>query len=139
MTDEAFDGGRTPDARGAVRHLMVRSVARISPDATLLDVAQKLGAIGAGVLVVGTNRHASSVISEVDITRAIGAGRDPAQLRAGDIAGVDDIVWCSPDDTLREATRKMAEAGVRHLVVRGPDDEPVGIVSARDLLYAYAR
>jgi CBS domain-containing protein len=121
-----------------VSSVMTRTIARITPAATLLEVARKLAAVEVGALVVGTVDHAEAIISERDVTNAIGRGGDPSELRAADMAN-DALLWCDPDASIDEATRIMADNAVRHLLVRGGEGEPAGIVSARDLLYAYAR
>jgi CBS domain-containing protein len=113
---------------------MTRAVARISPDANLFEVAEKLAAVEVGALAVGTVDDITGIVSERDVTRALGLGEDPYQLRAGDIAS-ESLVWCQTSATVAEAARLMSEYGVRHLLVR--DDELRGIVSARDLLHAY--
>ncbi len=49
-----------------------------------------------------------------------------------------DIVRCSPETTVREAARLLAERRIGALPVLG-GDEVVGIFSERDLLYCVAR
>jgi CBS domain-containing protein len=121
-------GPQTP-----VHTLMTRAVARISPDAHLQEVAQKLAAVEAGALAVGTMEAIVGIVSERDVTRAYGRSDDPAGLRAGDIASAQ-LIWCQPQATAAEAARTMSEKGIRHLLVG--DGELQGIVSARDLLDA---
>jgi CBS domain-containing protein len=120
--------------QAAVELLMTRTVARISPSANLFEVAEKLAAVEVGALVVGTVDEVTGIVSERDVTHALGLGEDPYQQHAEDIAS-HNLVWCDIGATVAEASRLMCEYGVRHLLVR--DDELRGIVSARDLLYAY--
>jgi CBS domain-containing protein len=47
------------------------------------------------------------------------------------------VVSCTPDTTVHDAAMLMMEHYVRHLLVRD-DTGPVGMISARDLLGAYA-
>ena len=56
----------------SILKLKGRAVSTARPDASLLDVAQKLGAkkIGA-IVVVGDNGHVAGIISERDLIRAI--------------------------------------------------------------------
>jgi CBS domain-containing protein len=133
-TERSVDGPAIHGPHAAVELLMTRTVARISPSANLFEVAEKLAAVEVGALVVGTVDDVSGVVSERDVTRALGLGEDPYHIQAEDIAS-GHIVWCDPHATVAEATRLMCEFSVRHLLVR--DDDLRGIISARDLLAAY--
>ena len=122
-----------------VRDLMTRAVARIAPDATLAEVSTKLMAVEAGALAVGTVDSVTGVVSERDVVRAIGLGRDPETATAGDVAS-HTLIWCAPGDSALDAATTMDTRGVRHLLVGDADEnELVGIVSARDLIRALVR
>ena len=130
------DGAMTTNQDTAVWTLMTRAVARISPDARLQEVAQKLGAVEAGALAVGTTDAVVGVVSERDVTWAYGRSESPNDLRASDIASTE-LIWCEPDATAAAAARIMCDHGVRHLLVGDGDQGDVqGIVSARDLIEA---
>ena len=135
----ASDSNQTPGTIGPetpVEILMTRTAARISPDANLTELAHKLSAIHAGALVVGTVDEVSGVVSERDLTRAYGLNQSPEALKVGDIAS-EDLIWCLPQTSSRDAARMMHEANVRHLLVG--DGTPTGlegIVSSRDLIGA---
>lgn len=116
-----------------VQTLMTRAVARISPEAKLQEVAQKLAAMEAGALAVGTTQAIVGIVSERDLTRAYGRSESPEGLRAAAIAS-SQLIWCHPRATAAEAAKLMCEKGIRHLLVG--DGELLGIVSARDLLEA---
>ena len=111
-------------------------VAAISPDASLLDAVKELVADEVGLLVVGTPERVQGVLSERDVVRAIAAGRDPAATAVTDVAR-SSLVWCKPTATVAEVATLMMTEYVRHVLV-GADDQLVGVVSARDLLGAYA-
>lgn len=134
MTTERT-GDRPTGSHETVEPLMSRTVARISPTANLFEVAEKLAAVEVGALVVGTVDDVAGILSERDVTKALGLGEDPYQLQAEDVASYH-LVWCDAAATVAEAARLMCEHGVRHLLV-GSDDDLQGIVSARDLLCAY--
>jgi CBS domain-containing protein len=76
------------------------------------------------------------VISERDVIRAVAAGKDLDSITAADV-DARDVVTCTPDTTVRTAAVLMMEHYVRHLLVEDRNG-PVGMVSARDLLGAYA-
>lgn len=109
-------------------------VATVSADASLREVARKLMAIEAGALVVGDAHQVDGMITERDVVRAVGLGRDLDAVRAGDVARTD-LAWCSPSTSMADVAATMAAQGVRHLLV-GERGRLVGIVSARDVLFA---
>ena len=131
MTD-IVSWGDTP-----VATLVTDTVASISPQATLLDAADLLAARDVGVLVVGDGgRPPEAVVSERDLVRALAARRDPATTPVRAVAHTD-LIWCDVEATLAEVANEMMDRYVRHVLVE-EDGRLVGIVSARDLLGAYA-
>jgi CBS domain-containing protein len=107
----------------------------VAPDASLHDVARALvdGEVGA---VVVRDDKTLAIASERDVVRAVAEGRDLAATRVIDIA-TKDLVWCDATATIGEVAAEMAEHYIRHVLVE-QDGELVGIVSARDVLGAYA-
>jgi CBS domain-containing protein len=76
------------------------------------------------------------VVSERDVVRAIAAGSDPAMTSALEI-GWTELSWCEATATVAEVAEEMMERYIRHVLVKN-DGRLVGVVSARDLLGAYA-
>ena len=68
--------------------------------------------------------------------KAVAAGLDPVTTPAIRVASTT-LVWCDADATVREVVELMMERYVRHVLLE-QDGRLVGIVSARDLLGAYA-
>ncbi len=115
---------------------MTRAVARISSEASLGELALKLAAVEAGAMAVGTTKELVGIVSERDLTRAYGRADDPQSMHVSDIV-TEDLIWCGPDTTAKDAARLMVDRGVRHLLVGDADaDDLKGIVSARDLMEA---
>lgn len=54
-------------------------------------------------------------------------------MTAGRIC-VRSVQTAAPDETVRQAARRMAQARVGSLVVVGPDQRPLGILTDRDLV-----
>jgi CBS domain-containing protein len=75
-------------------------------------------------------------VSERDVVRAIAAGQDLDATTAADLDS-QDVVTRTPDTTVHDAAVLTMEHYVRHLLVRDHTGS-VGMVSARDLLGAYA-
>jgi CBS domain-containing protein len=135
MTD-TVEPQPTTGGRAAVRVYAADAVITIPPDATLLAVADELAGDQVGVLVVGSMHDVEGVISERDVVRAVAEGRDPQETTARELAS-RKVVWCDPAATVHEVAELMMEEYVRHVLL-GEDNRLVGIVSARDLLGAYA-
>ena len=111
-------------------------VARVRPDADLWQLAEALVDADVGALAVGDGDDVLGVVSERDVVRALAGRRDPASIRTIDIAHTH-VVWCDAASTVAEVAEEMMERYVRHVLVED-EGRVVGIVSARDLLGAYA-
>jgi CBS domain-containing protein len=105
-------------------------------DATLVAVASELIEDQIGLVVLGSVDDVRGVVSERDVARAVASGWDPSTTLARDVASTK-IVWCEATATVREVAEQMMEEYVRHVLVEEAG-RLVGIVSARDLLGAYA-
>jgi CBS domain-containing protein len=130
MTD-ATSSGSVPIAM-----LIGDPVAKISPTATLHEVADALVSAGVGALVVAEGGGADAIVSERDLVGALADRRDPAATRATDIAH-STLIWCDVEATVAEVAAEMMDRYVRHVLVE-EDGRLVGVVSARDLLGIYA-
>lgn len=140
VPDDAPEGLLPAAGELPVSTLVAGEVRRTTPDATLYEVAALLDEAGIGALVVDDGAEgedeATSVITERDIVRALAAGADPAETKVHSVASTD-LLWCDVGATVAEVAALMAESYVRHVLVER-EGELVGIVSARDLLGAYA-
>ena len=110
-------------------------VARVAADATVADVAKAIVAQNAGVMVVGDDALPAAVLSERDVVRVVAGGKDPASVRALDVASAK-LVWCNANATVDEVALRMMDRYIRHILVE-QDGALFGIVSARDLLGVY--
>jgi CBS domain-containing protein len=119
-----------------VSALAADEVAYVAGDADLWQVAEALVDADVGALTIGAGVDVRAVVSERDIVRALAERRDPATTTATDI-GRTDLVCCDANSTIADVAEEMMEHYVRHVLIadRG---RVVGIVSARDLLGAYA-
>jgi CBS domain-containing protein len=120
----------------SVSMLIAAPVAKVALDATILEVADAMTAASVGALVVSDGDGAAGIVSERDIVGALAKRRDPATTRARDVASTT-LVWCDAEASVAEVAEEMMECYVRHVLVED-DGRLVGIVSARDLLGAYA-
>jgi CBS domain-containing protein len=111
-------------------------VAQVASDADLWDVAEEMIQADVGALAVDTGGGVNGIVSERDLVRALAARRDPSTTKALDIASTR-LVWCDAESTVAEVAEEMMDRWVRHVLVE-EEGRVVGIVSARDLLGAYA-
>lgn len=137
MTGSHETNPQTTGPTAEIWTLMTRAVARISPDATLPELATKLAAVEAGALAVGTTTDLAGIVSERDLVQAYAWSQEPDTVTVGDIASTK-LVWCEATASALDAARVMVDRGVRHLLVNA-DGELQGIVSARDLIGALVR
>ncbi|MCA1843240.1 MAG: CBS domain-containing protein [Actinobacteria bacterium] len=85
-----------------------------------------------GVIVLRRERICGVVTDRDIAVRAVAEGRDPGQVRVGDICS-RELEFLSPGDAVDDAVRIMRERAVRRLpVVDG--GRPVGMVSIGDLV-----
>jgi CBS domain-containing protein len=132
VTDET----RGVEPSDTVRMFVSDDLICIAPDATLRQIAQRLAAEGVGALVVTDGDRTVGIISERDVVRAVASGRDLDTITAAEL-GTRRLITCRPDTTVQAAAALMMEYYVRHLLVEDRNGL-VGMVSARDLLGAYA-
>jgi CBS domain-containing protein len=137
-----LETGASPDEDGAafgadaeIRVFASDPVATVPGGATLLEVARELVADDVGLLVVGTTDKVEGVVSERDVVRAVAAGR-ATDTPIRELA-TTKVVQCDATATVAEVAEVMMEQYIRHVLVE-EDGRLVGIVSARDLLGAYA-
>lgn len=130
-TPTDVSGPETP-----IWQLMTRAVAAISPEARVDELARKLSAVEAGALAVGSAGNLIGIVSERDVTRAVGRSGDITDLTVGDITSAS-VVWCDGQASASTAARLMVDRGIRHLIVGEADSGHMdGIVSARDIVEA---
>ncbi|HUY48904.1 MAG TPA: CBS domain-containing protein [Streptosporangiaceae bacterium] len=120
-----------------VRDGMTRLVLTIGPAHTLREAARLMSARRVGAAVVTDDQHAGvGILTERDILDSIGAGQDPDAELAAQHRTVD-VVFATPDWTLRQAAETMVQSGFRHLVVV-EGNEVTGLLSMRDIVRVWA-
>lgn len=119
-----------------VRDLMSAPVAKVGLGATLRYIAEELTGNWIGAVIVASDTQPVGIITERDVVAHVAAGAHVDHLRAEEIL-TSEMVTLTPSQTVLDAARAMAHAGVRHLpVVETVDDveDVVGVVSVRDVL-----
>ncbi|MFN2525786.1 MAG: cyclic nucleotide-binding/CBS domain-containing protein [Actinomycetota bacterium] len=115
----------------AIRHLLT-----VDPNSSLVRAAKVMADRGVGAAVVIENEKVAGIVTERDILKAIANDRDLGDTKVLDVM-TRDVVSGAPAWDILKAVKTMSEGGFRHLLVMEMDD-PVGIVSLRDLMDAMA-
>ncbi len=112
-----------------------RSVTTARPDATMLDVVQKLHAkrIGA-IIVVGERGLVEGIVSERDVIRALAEGGQAALSDPVSNHMTRNVVGCQETSPVDELMEKMTIGRFRHLPVLEDDGALVGIISIGDVV-----
>lgn len=111
-----------------------RAVSTARPDATLLEISQKLAQkkIGA-IIVVGDGGSLDGIISERDVIRAISeSGAAALKLPVSQVM-TKNVISCSEMSVIEELMELMTKGRFRHLPVL-EDGKLVGIVSIGDVV-----
>ncbi|MEU0336736.1 CBS domain-containing protein [Streptomyces sp. NPDC006193] len=118
------------------RDLMTKGAECVGAEENVLDAARKMTELGVGALpICGTDDRLKGVLTDRDIVvKVLGAGKDPADVKAGDLAQ-GEAVTIGADDDAEEILRTMASHKVRRLpVIDG--HRLVGIVALADVARA---
>ncbi|MDT9686539.1 CBS domain-containing protein [Streptomyces sp. TRM76323] len=118
------------------REIMTEGAECIGENETVLDAAKKMTDLGVGALpICGTDNKLKGMLTDRDIVvKVLGAGKDPAACKAGDLAQ-GEAVTIGADDDAEEILRTMTQHKVRRLpVIDGHD--LVGIVAQADVARA---
>ncbi len=138
MGTVSTEGGQRPMSGGDAPVVVYAAdaVVTMPPDVTVRAVADELAKDEIGLVVIGSAADITGVISERDVVRAVAASLDLSTTPARDVASTK-VVWCDHTATVREVAELMMEQYVRHVLLE-EDGRLVGIVSARDVLGAFA-
>ena len=120
-------------------HLSPLRLVTAHPEDSIKEVARRMARYGVGLIVVmDDGDEFVGVLSERDIVTGLG---DPDSTIEDAVARdlmTESVVTISPEASLVEAALLMNTHGIRHLVA-ADGDEPVGVLSIRDVLRIFAR
>ncbi len=110
-------------------------VATIGADRPIIEAVRLLVERRVGALVVSDDgRHIDGVISERDIVRHVAEGNDLEVSAPVSSVMSTDVRTCAPTDRVESLMVLMTERRIRHLPVRGHDEELCGIISIGDVV-----
>lgn len=120
-----------------VRDAMSKVVLTIGPAHTLRQAAALMSSRRVGAAVVfDPDTSGLGILTERDVLNSVGLGQSPDQEPVH-AHTTTDVVFAAPSWTLDEAATAMSDGGFRHLIVLD-GNEPVGIVSVRDIIRCWA-
>ncbi|WP_331732603.1 CBS domain-containing protein (plasmid) [Streptomyces avidinii] len=118
------------------REIMTEGAECIGAEETVLEAAKKMTRMGVAALpICGTDDRLKGMLTDRDIVvKVLGAGKNPAEVKAGELAQ-GEAVTIGADDDAAEIMRTMSEHQVRRLpVIDG--HRLVGIVAQADVARA---
>lgn len=119
-----------------VADVMSRAAVAEAPTDSLVSAADTMWAKQTGSLLVMEGDELLGIVTERDVMKAVARGHD---LSSTPISAVmtTNVLTVTPDTSLHEAARHMADRWIRHLPVI-VDGKVAGMVSQRDLCGAFA-
>jgi CBS domain-containing protein len=116
-----------------VREIMTTNVECVSPDTSIVNLAQKMKTLDVGFLAVCDNDRLVGTVTDRDIViRGIASERDVSSLTGRDIM-THDVYWCYEDEDVKGVAEKMREKDVRRMLILNRDKRLVGVVSVGDI------
>lgn len=114
------------------REIMHAGAECIGEDQTLSQAAQMMRDMGVGALpICGNDDRLKGIITDRDIViRCVAEGRDPATVRAGELAS--GLVWIDANASVEDALQTMERHQIRRLPVLD-EHRIVGMISEADL------
>lgn len=121
----------------SVRGVMSKKLFSLDENATALDAAKMMAEKRIGSVIVTRDDEPYGIFAERDLITKVAARNSPFTTELRFLLSTP-LITASADITLSEAAKIMVEKGIKRLpLVEGEDY--VGIVTARDLVEAYAR
>ncbi len=130
------EGGPIRDLDNVYRPLSVLMHAKIetiASERTVLEAAQTMAEKRIGSLLVLEAEKIAGIVTETDLVRkVIAAGLSSSNTSVKTVMN-SPLIQIDINRTVRDASRLMAEARIRHLTVT-EDNKVVGLLSVRDLV-----
>jgi len=115
-----------------VADLMKRPVHTVTPDTGVAEAARVMGAKDVGCLPVMENGRVIGMLTDRDLRKALGEGRDLSACRCADVMAIN-VVFAKETESLEDAVRGMDGRAVHHLPVLGNEAALVGMLALSDL------
>lgn len=119
-----------------LRDIAIRHLVTVSPTLSLRRAAKAMTDRSVGCAVVVDKEEVAGIVTERDILHALSDDKDVDEAHVEDVM-TREVVSGAPGWDLLRAVKTMNDGGFRHLLVMEMD-EPIGIVSLRDLMETMA-
>jgi CBS domain-containing protein len=116
-----------------VADIMTAAAVTDAPDDTLSEASAKMWHQQTGSLLIIEDESLIGIVTERDLLKHVGEGRDPKTVNLRDVM-TTDVVTILPDTTIHDAARIMFDHWFRHLPVVTDTGQILGVISLRDLL-----
>jgi CBS domain-containing protein len=120
-----------------LRDVQTKHMLTVSPGDNLHHTARLMAERDVGSAVVIDAEKVAGIVTERDFLRAAGKGLDFDDTKVSEVM-TTEVTAGEPGWDILTAVKTMTEGGFRHLLVVDADDDPVGIVSVRDLMQTMA-
>ena len=120
----------------SVGRFCTRVVATAAPGETVRAASERMAEFDVGTLVVvdGQSEKPMGIVTDRDVTiRCLAAGHDPDQMHLREIMS-SPVHSVDENTPTEEGISRMAGAGVRRIVVTGPNGVLMGLFSLDDAL-----
>ena len=105
----------------------------IPPEASVLEATAEMNRNRIGALLVGSHDKVVGIFTERDIlTRVIGHGKPPADLKVGDVMTAP-VAYCTPETPVEVCKAIFTEKRIRHLPVM-ESNRAIGVIASGDVL-----
>lgn len=119
------------------KEIMTKDPDCVVPATTVDQVAQLMASKDIGpVPIVDTlqNRKLLGIVTDRDLTlKVIAKGRDPKTTKVQEVM-TEKLVFCGPSESIEEALKRMEKNNVRRILVAGPDNKLLGIITVSDIV-----
>lgn len=119
-----------------VEALMPRARERLAtiPDgASLVEAARLLRPGTDLVIACDAAGRIAGVVTRTDIVNQISVCDGANCVADVPLAITRNVVYCRPDDKLKDVWLKIKETGFRNIPVTCPDSRPLGVITAQDI------
>jgi len=120
-----------------VRKIMTKNPACATPDSTLQEVAHMMEMYDCGCIPVvedhKTNKPVGTITDRDIAIRALGADKNPLEMKASDIM-TTDIATVTPETTVEQCRDQMEDKQIRRILVVDKSGRCVGIVAQADVV-----
>lgn len=120
------------------KNIMDAAILTVDDDTDALTCVRAMVAQRKGYAIVthGAAKTVTGIVTEWDfLEKVVAQGRDPAQVRLGELASAH-LHSCAPDTPTDEVVNTMARLGIRRLVVRS-GETVVGVITTRNILASF--